>query len=103
MDALERLGHDLCRKARFVDGGHVIDSSEHTAYSSTIKDILVRLMILVAAKYGLGMIYGDIGNAFCTAPCAEKIWSVAGEQFGEKKGAIVVLNQGRSGFMDQEI
>eukprot|EP00957_Ditylum_brightwellii_P061664 4679137-Ditylum_brightwellii.AAC.1 len=55
-------------------------------------------MMLVVAKYGLGMISGDIGNAFCTAHCAEKIWSMAGEQFGDKKGAIV----GRSGFMDQK-
>eukprot|EP00957_Ditylum_brightwellii_P013922 1050638-Ditylum_brightwellii.AAC.1 len=42
--------------------------------------------MLVAAKYGLEMISGDIGNAFCTAPCAKKIWSVTGEQFGDKKG-----------------
>ena len=92
------IKHDLRRKARFVVGGHVIDSSEHTTYSSTIKDISVRLMMLVAAKYGLGMISGDIGNAFCTAPCAEKIWSVAGEQFGDKKGAIVVLKRALYGL-----
>eukprot|EP00957_Ditylum_brightwellii_P146938 11187025-Ditylum_brightwellii.AAC.1 len=42
--------------------------------------------MLVAAKYGLGMISGDIGDDFCTALCAKKIWSVAGEQFGERKG-----------------
>eukprot|EP00957_Ditylum_brightwellii_P186166 14172800-Ditylum_brightwellii.AAC.1 len=48
-------------------------------------------MMLVAVKYGHGMISGDIGNFFCTAPCAEKIWLVVGEQFGDKKGAIVVL------------
>eukprot|EP00957_Ditylum_brightwellii_P177809 13544274-Ditylum_brightwellii.AAC.1 len=67
------IKHDLRRKARFVVGGHVIDSSEHTTYSSMIKDISVRLMMLVAAKCGLGMVSGDIGNAFCTAACAEKI------------------------------
>eukprot|EP00957_Ditylum_brightwellii_P210501 15365052-Ditylum_brightwellii.AAC.3 len=31
--------HDLHREARFVIVGHGIDFSEHTAYSSTIKDI----------------------------------------------------------------
>eukprot|EP00957_Ditylum_brightwellii_P119855 9145374-Ditylum_brightwellii.AAC.1 len=34
--------YDLCRKARFVVGGHIINSSQHMTYSSTIKDILVR-------------------------------------------------------------
>eukprot|EP00957_Ditylum_brightwellii_P081439 6194867-Ditylum_brightwellii.AAC.1 len=58
-----------------------------------MRDILVRLMMLVAVKYGLGTISGGIGNAFCTVPCAEKICSVAGEQFGEKKWAIVVLKR----------
>eukprot|EP00957_Ditylum_brightwellii_P114233 8709096-Ditylum_brightwellii.AAC.1 len=87
------IKHDLWRKARFVVGGHGIDYFDHTTYSSIIKDISVRLMMLVATKYWLGMISGNIGNAFCTATCAEKIWSVAGEQFGEKKGAIVVLKQ----------
>eukprot|EP00957_Ditylum_brightwellii_P146999 11191614-Ditylum_brightwellii.AAC.1 len=55
-------------------------------------------MMLVAVKYGLGMISGDIGNALCTAPCAEKIWSVAGEQFGDKNGAIVVLKRALYGL-----
>eukprot|EP00957_Ditylum_brightwellii_P172019 13096150-Ditylum_brightwellii.AAC.1 len=41
---------------------------------------------------------GNIGNAFCTASCAEKIWSVAGDQFGNKKGSIVVLNRALYGL-----
>eukprot|EP00957_Ditylum_brightwellii_P210500 15365052-Ditylum_brightwellii.AAC.2 len=48
-------------------------------------------MMLVTTNYGLGMVSGDIGKDFCIVPCAEKIWSVAGEQFGDKKGAMVVL------------
>eukprot|EP00957_Ditylum_brightwellii_P038250 2891997-Ditylum_brightwellii.AAC.1 len=55
-------------------------------------------MMLVAAKYGLGMISGDVGNIFCRVPCAEKIWSVAGGQFGYKKGAIVVLKEALYGL-----
>ena len=35
-------------KARPLVGGHVIDSSDTNTYSSTIKDISVRLMMLVA-------------------------------------------------------
>eukprot|EP00957_Ditylum_brightwellii_P188406 14342877-Ditylum_brightwellii.AAC.1 len=52
------IKHDPHRKARFVVGGYITASFELTPYSSTIKDISVRLMMLVAAKYGLGMIWG---------------------------------------------
>ena len=34
---------------------------------------------------------GDIGNSFCTAPCAENIWSWCGADFGTRCGAVVVL------------
>ena len=52
-------------------GGHVVDFMEHTTYSSTIKDVSVRLMVLIAVKNGLGLMDGDIVNALCTGPCAE--------------------------------
>ena len=98
MQMIFDVKHDLRRKARFVVGGHVIDSSGHTTYSSTIKDLSVRLMLLIAVKNDLGFMAGDIGNAFCTAPCAEKIWSVAGDQFGTRKGSIVVLKRALYGL-----
>eukprot|EP00957_Ditylum_brightwellii_P194128 14783863-Ditylum_brightwellii.AAC.1 len=44
-------------------------------------------------KHNLGIISGDIGNQFCTAPCKEKIWSVAGDQFQNRKGCVVVLKR----------
>eukprot|EP00957_Ditylum_brightwellii_P074748 5681214-Ditylum_brightwellii.AAC.1 len=49
------IKHDLQRKAQFVVGSHVIDSSDHNIYSSTMKDILVRLMMLIAVKNNRGM------------------------------------------------
>eukprot|EP00957_Ditylum_brightwellii_P074023 5624595-Ditylum_brightwellii.AAC.1 len=42
------IKHDLQRKAEFDVGSHVIDFSDHNTYSSTVKDILVRLMMLIA-------------------------------------------------------
>ena len=39
---------DLRHKARFVDGGHMLDSSMYNTYSSTIQGILVRLLFLIA-------------------------------------------------------
>ena len=44
---------DLQLEAKLVVGGNVVDSTEHTKYSSTIKDVSVRLMILISANNGL--------------------------------------------------
>jgi hypothetical protein len=82
---------DMQYKARLVVGGHVIDSSGYTTYSSVIKNISVCLSFLVAQQQGLGIMTGDIGNAFPTAPCAEKVWSKCGPDFGDQEGAIITL------------
>ena len=60
---------ELQHKARLVDRGNVVDSSDHNTYSSTIKDVSVRLIILIAVKNGLGLMAEDNGNSFCMAPC----------------------------------
>ena len=85
-------------KARIVVGGHVIDSSDYNTYSSTIKDVSVRLMMLVACQNNLEFLTGDVSNAFCTAPCPEKIWAVYGREFGSKAGATVVLKRALYGL-----
>ena len=89
---------DLRRKARLVIGGHVVDSSMHTVYSSTIQSISVRLLMLVAAKTGLNIMAADIANAYVTAPCWEKIWTVAGPEFGDKQGSVIRINRALYGL-----
>ena len=66
-------------KARLVVGGHVIDSSDYNTYSSKIKCISVRLMIMVLCQNNLEFHTGDVTNAFCTAPSPEKILAVCGQ------------------------
>ena len=89
---------DMRYKARLVVGGHVIDSSDYNTYSSVIENLSVRLVFLAAAHQGLDIMTGDIGNAFPTAPCAEKVWSKCGPEFGEKEGAIVTLQRALYGL-----
>jgi hypothetical protein len=81
-----------------VVGGHVIDSSDYATYSSVIENLSVRLLFLAAAHQGLGIMTGDIGNAFPTAPCAEEVWSKCGPEFGPQEGAIVTLQRALYGL-----
>ena len=80
---------DRRHKARLVVGGHMIDASMHTKYSSNVQSMSVRMLLLVAAQAKLDLAACDIANAFPTAPCMEKVWSIAGPEFGIKAGAKV--------------
>ena len=80
-------------KARLCVGGNVLDVSTHTTYSSTIQDLSVRLLMVIAAQNGLHMMTADVANAFCTAPNMEKVWSIAGKEFGDREGAKVSLKR----------
>jgi len=89
---------DLRYKARLVVGRHVIDSSKHNTYSSTIQDVSIRLLQLIAVRNELSIMTGDISNAFCTAPVAEKIFSRAGVEFLDHSGCIVILKRALYGL-----
>ena len=65
---------DLRHKSRLVVGGHVLYSKEYNKYSYAIKYVSVGLIILIDVRNGLGIMNGDIGNAFCMSPCAENMF-----------------------------
>jgi hypothetical protein len=88
----------LRHKARLLCGGHMIDSLGHATYSSTIKDISVRLLMIIATQNSLDMMVGNIGNPFPTAPCAEKIWTNAGPEFGNRAGSKIILKRALYGL-----
>ena len=46
---------------------------------------------VIAALNGLDIIVADIGNSYLNAPCLEKIYFTAGSEFGNWKGASVVV------------
>ena len=79
---------DLRHKARFVVGRHMLDSSMYNTYLSTIQGISIRLLFLIAMDNNLNIMTGDVNNAFPTAPCSEKVLTVAGPEFGKKKGEL---------------
>ena len=47
---------------------------------------------------GLEMNVGDIDNAFVEAYTEEKIWSIAGPEFGNKEGSIIIFNKALYGL-----
>ena len=80
---------DLTRKARFVAGGHLTETPASITYSSVVSRDSVRLAFLIAALNDLDVIACDVGNAYLNAPCREKVWFVAGPEFGSRQGTVV--------------
>jgi hypothetical protein len=81
---------DLTRKSQFVAGGHTTTTPAQT-YSSVVSRGSVRLAFLIAALNGLDPQAADIGNAYLNAECREKIWFIAGKEFGEHQGKCVIV------------
>ena len=83
---------DFRRKARYVAGGHRTEAPATLTYASVVSRDTVRIALTLAALNGLEVKTSDIQNAYLTAPCAEKIWTRLGPEFGPDQGrrAIVV-------------
>ena len=83
---------DFKRKARLVAGGHRTEAPATITYASVVSRETVRIALMLAALNDLQVKAGDVLNAYITAPCKEKIWTVLGPEFGHEAGksAIVV-------------
>jgi hypothetical protein len=79
------------RKARLVAGGHMIDLRGISSRSTFVKGISVRLLDLIDHRDGLEILCGNIGNAFATADCLEKVYSIVGPEFGEREDSVILL------------
>ena len=89
---------DLRRKARLVAGGHLVDSSMYETYASVVQVRTIRLLMTIAMNENLSFVTGDISNAFVHAETKEKIWTIAGPEFNERIGSIVILNKALYGL-----
>ena len=66
---------------RLVIGGHVVDSSRHEVYASTMNSVSASILMTIAAAYNLYVMTGDIGNAYLNANTQENIYTHAGTEF----------------------
>ena len=82
---------DMRRKARYMVGGHKIDSAHLESYSSVVQSISIRLLLTIAEKEKLKVMCGDVENAFLNALNNEKVHAVADKEFREYQGCITEL------------
>ena len=49
----------------------------------------------IDALNGLDILACDIQNAYLTAKCREKIWTIAGPEFGSEEGSLIIEERQR--------
>jgi Reverse transcriptase (RNA-dependent DNA polymerase) len=94
-----KMGENFRRKARFVAGGHTTEVPDSLiTYASVVSRDSVRIALTIAALNDLKVMACDIQNAYLTADCREKIWTVAGPEFGSEAGTIFLIKKALYGL-----
>ena len=83
--------HDLRHKARLVAGGHLTEPPIDSVYSGVVSLRSLRLALLIGELNGLTPMVGDIGNAYLEAYTKEKVYFIAGKEFGPLEGHTLVI------------
>jgi Reverse transcriptase (RNA-dependent DNA polymerase) len=85
-------------KARLVAGGHLTDTPIDSVYSSVVSLRGIRIFAFLAKLNGLETWSTDVGNAYLKSYTKEKVYNVAGPEFGEQQGHILIITKALYGL-----
>jgi hypothetical protein len=90
---------DLRRKARLVAGGHLTKPIYNNAPYSGIASLKsIRTCIFLAELNGLSLCAADVGNAYLEAETKEKLFIIAGPEFGKLEGNTLIVHKALYGL-----
>jgi len=92
------IKHDLRRKARLVADGNLTQVPVESVYSSVVSLRGLRLTIFLAELNQLELWCTDVGNAYLEAYTDEKIYIVAGNEFGAREGHTLIIHKALYGL-----
>ena len=85
--------HDGHHKARLVAGGYLTPVPIDSMYSGVVSTRSLRLLIFLAKLNNMKLWAADIGHACLEATTREKLYIVAGPEFEELHGHILVFTK----------
>ena len=86
-------------KARLVAGGHRTEPPKEDTYSGVVSLEAIRMGFLLAKLNGLTVCAGDVGNAFLYGKTREKVFVIAGPEFGpELEGKRMIVDKSLYGL-----
>jgi hypothetical protein len=93
-----KMGKKFRQKARLVANGNQTEAPPNLTYSSVVSRDSVRIAFLVAALNDLQLLACDIQNAYLTANCRERIYTIAGPEFGSEAGSVMIVKKALYGL-----
>ena len=90
--------HDGRHKARLVAGGHLTAVPAESVYSGVVSLRGLRLFIFLAELNSLDLWATDITSAYLEAFTDEKVCILAGPEFGELAGKILIIHKALYGL-----
>ena len=97
------IKHDGHHKACLVAGGHLTDTPVESVYSSVVSLKGLRLVIFLAELNGLEVWATDVGNSYLEARTKEKVYVIAGPEFGDKEGHTLVFKMSGCNSMEMSM
>mgnify|MGYP006357956311 FL=1 len=83
--------HDGRHKARLVAGGHLTLVPVDSVYSGVVSLRGLRIVIFLAELNGLTLWSTDVGNAYLESETKESVCFIAGPEFGELEGHLLLI------------
>jgi hypothetical protein len=83
--------HDGRHKARLVADGHLTDVPVESVYSGVVSLRGIRLIIFLAELNDMETWAADVGNAYLEAKTSERVYIIAGPEFGDREGHILII------------
>jgi len=74
-----------------VAGGHMTSADGDDSYSGVVTLRSLRICLLLGELNGLKIGVGDVGNAYLEAETKEKVYIIAGSEFGELEGHTLII------------
>ena len=90
--------HDGRYKSRFVAGGHRTSTPIDSVYSGVVSLRGIRTVAFLAELNDLELWGTDVGNAYLESWTKEKVCFVAGPEFGELEGHLLVIQKAQYGL-----
>ena len=82
---------DLRRKARLVADGNLTGAPKDSTYSGVVSIRSIRMCLLLAELNQLEIMAADVGNAYLEAKTQEKLYIIAGPEFGKLSGHTLIF------------
>ena len=89
---------DGWRKGRLVAHGDMTPEPDEAVYSSVTTLCSLRIVIFLAELNGLKLMQGDVGNVYHESYIQEKVYFIAGPEFGHHAGNTFIIEKALFGL-----